>query len=152
VNPVKCCKLVVVFSGYAVILWIDLELITPFPLGLTFIHYVSSTLLESIYHEFDVLAKRRRVFKVEMIGDCYVAVCGLPDPRKEHAVMMSRFANDCMRTMHHMTEKLERELGPDTTDLGLRVGLHSGPVVAGYPTYTKATVDHRLGPNAQLLT
>ena len=30
------------------------------------------TLLESIYHEFDAIAKRRAVFKVETIGDCYV--------------------------------------------------------------------------------
>jgi class 3 adenylate cyclase len=51
-------------------------------------------LLESIYHEFDVLAKRRRVFKVEVVGDCYVAVCGLPDPRKNHSVVMAKFATD----------------------------------------------------------
>jgi hypothetical protein len=35
-------------------------------------------LLETIYHSFDKVAKHRRVFKVETIGDCYVAVCGLP--------------------------------------------------------------------------
>jgi hypothetical protein len=35
-------------------------------------------LLETIYHSFDEIAKHRRVFKVETIGDCYVAVCGLP--------------------------------------------------------------------------
>jgi hypothetical protein len=46
------------------------------------------TLLETIYYEFDQIAKRRRVFKVETIGDCYVAVCGLPEPRKDHAVVM----------------------------------------------------------------
>ena len=41
-------------------------------------------LLESVYHAFDRIAKKRRVFKVETIGDCYVAVVGLPDPRKNH--------------------------------------------------------------------
>jgi hypothetical protein len=46
------------------------------------------TLLETIYYEFDQIAKRRRVFKVETIGDCYVAVCGLPEPRKDNAVVM----------------------------------------------------------------
>jgi hypothetical protein len=35
-------------------------------------------LLETLYHCFDKIAKHRRVFKVETIGDCYVAVCGLP--------------------------------------------------------------------------
>jgi class 3 adenylate cyclase len=39
------------------------------------------TLLESVYHDFDMIAKRRSVFKVEVVGDCYVAVAGLPDPR-----------------------------------------------------------------------
>ena len=47
------------------------------------------TLLESIFHEFDQIAHRRRVFKVETVGDCYVAVAGLPDPRKDHATTMA---------------------------------------------------------------
>ncbi|KAG7374978.1 adenylate/guanylate cyclase [Nitzschia inconspicua] len=89
------------------------------------------TLLEGVYHDFDLIAKRRRVFKVEVVGDCYVAVAGLPDPRPDHAIVMAKFANDCLRKMHEVTKKLEVELGPDTTELGLRVGLHSGPVVAG---------------------
>lgn len=54
-------------------------------------------LLETIFHEFDRIAKRRRVFKVEVVGDCYVAVCGLPDPRTDHAVIMAKFAMDCVK-------------------------------------------------------
>jgi class 3 adenylate cyclase len=34
-------------------------------------------LLETVYNGFDNLAKQRKVFKVETVGDCYVAVCGL---------------------------------------------------------------------------
>jgi class 3 adenylate cyclase len=89
------------------------------------------TLLETIYRAFDEIAKRRRVFKVEVVGDCYVAVCGLPDARKDHYAVMCRFAQDCMSAMHVHTKELEVRLGPDTGDLSLRVGLHSGPVVAG---------------------
>ena len=37
-------------------------------------------LLETLFSSFDKLALRRRVFKVETIGDCYLAVCGLPEP------------------------------------------------------------------------
>ncbi len=37
-------------------------------------------LLETIYHSFDEIARKKKVFKVETIGDCYVAVTGLPDP------------------------------------------------------------------------
>ncbi|CAJ1939145.1 unnamed protein product [Cylindrotheca closterium] len=89
------------------------------------------TLLESLYHSFDQIARRRKVFKVETIGDCYVAVVGLPEPCKGHAVVMSRFANDCLIKMKKVVKALEVSLGPDTADLGLRVGLHSGPVTAG---------------------
>ena len=80
---------------------------------------------------FDEIAKKRRVFKVETIGDCYVAVTGLPDPRRDHAVAMCRFSRDCLNKMHALTKQLEVTLGPDTGDLDLRVGLHSGPVTAG---------------------
>lgn len=89
------------------------------------------TLLETLYAAFDEIAKRRRVFKVETVGDCYVAVTGLPDPNKQHAVAMCRFARECMFKMQSLTKKLEIQLGPDTGDLALRVGLHSGPVTGG---------------------
>jgi class 3 adenylate cyclase len=88
-------------------------------------------LLETIYKAFDEIAKRRGVFKVETVGDCYVAVTGLPTPRKDHALAMARFARDCMHRMHQLTRKLEVVLGPDTADLSMRFGLHSGPVTAG---------------------
>lgn len=65
------------------------------------------------------------------MGDCYVAAAGLPEPRNDHAVAMARFAKECMGKMSSLTQKLEVSLGPDTADLSLRVGLHSGPVTAG---------------------
>ena len=89
------------------------------------------TLLETVYRAFDRMAKQRRVFKVETIGDCYVAVAGCPDPMKNHAVVISRFALECMQTMDTLTKRLEVTLGPDTGDLAVRIGLHSGPVTAG---------------------
>lgn len=89
------------------------------------------TLLETLYHSFDEIARRRRVFKVETVGDCYVAVAGLPDPQKDHAVIMCRFARDCLLKVRILTKKLEVVLGPDTGDLAMRIGLHSGPVTAG---------------------
>lgn len=78
------------------------------------------TLLESLYHAFDQIAKRRKVFKVETIGDCYVAVAGLPEPRPDHATVMCRFANDCLKKVHVLTKKLMVVLGPDTEDLTMR--------------------------------
>lgn len=70
------------------------------------------TLLKAIYAEFDSIAKRRQVFKVEVVGDCYVAVAGLPDPRPDHALIMAKFARDCMYKMREVTHELEVKLGP----------------------------------------
>lgn len=44
----------------------------------------------------------------------YVAVCGLPDPRSDHAVAMCRFAHACMGRMQALVFRLEVILGPDT--------------------------------------
>ena len=89
------------------------------------------SLLETLYSAFDVVAKRLNVFKVETIGDCYVAVTGLPTPHKDHAVVMARFAYEIMQQMLELTKNLEITLGPGTSDLGVRIGLHSGAVTAG---------------------
>jgi len=88
-------------------------------------------LLENIYGAFDRIADRRGVFKVETIGDCYMAVTGLPNPIKDHAVVMARFARDCRDELNALTRSLEVSLGPETSDLTMRFGLHSGPVTAG---------------------
>lgn len=88
-------------------------------------------LLQSVYQAFDQIAKRRRVFKVETIGDSYVAVTGLPEAQPNHAVIMAKFAWDCLLKMGEVTKELEVSLGPDTGDLSMRLGLHSGAVTAG---------------------
>jgi class 3 adenylate cyclase len=88
-------------------------------------------LLETVYHAFDKIAARRRVFKVETIGDCYVAVAGLPHPQPDHALLMTKFAEDCIAKMRHITAILAKTMGADTASLILRVGLHSGCVTGG---------------------
>lgn len=60
-----------------------------------------------------------------------VAVAGLPDPQPEHALIMCKFAQKCLHKFNDLSKELELSLGPGTADLGLRVGLHSGPVTAG---------------------
>jgi class 3 adenylate cyclase len=56
-------------------------------------------LLEYVYGAFDQIVKRRRVYKVETVGDCYVAVSGIPDPRSDHAIIMARCAREFLITM-----------------------------------------------------
>ena len=81
--------------------------------------------METVYRAFDKEAKKRGVFKVETVGDCYVAVTGLPEPKDDHAIIMARFARDCMTRMNELSHQLEVTLGPDTGDLAMRFGLHS---------------------------
>ena len=68
---------------------------------------------------------------METIGDCYVAVTGLPKPQQDHAVIMAKFARDCMFKMRQVIHELKDVLGAGTETLELRVGLHSGAVTAG---------------------
>lgn len=88
------------------------------------------------------------VCRKQTVGDSYVAAAGVPHARQDHAVVMARFAHDCLHTVCRVTEELEARLGPDTSewkwrlveesrltscsgDLSMRFGLHSGPVTAG---------------------
>ena len=70
-----------------------------------------------VYHN-----RKRGIFKIETVGDCYVAAAGVPEARSDHAVAMARFASDCVANMATLTKQLEVELGPDTSALGIRVG------------------------------
>lgn len=88
-------------------------------------------LLENIFRTWDKLAYRHGVFKIETVGDCYVAVAGLPDKREDHVVAIAKFARDVVAEMGAQLRKLEMSLGPDTTHLSVRIGIHSGKVTAG---------------------
>ena len=88
-------------------------------------------LLETVWAAFDACANKLGVYKIETVGDCYVCVTGLPNANKDHAVIMTRFAYECLHQMSELTQQLEVSLGPGTTDLAMRFGLHSGPVTAG---------------------
>ncbi|CAJ1936439.1 unnamed protein product [Cylindrotheca closterium] len=86
-------------------------------------------LLETLYGAADKIANRMGVFKVETIGDCYVAVTGLPKPRDDHAIALARFSQKFLLKSRQVFLDLEDALG--TSKLDVRIGLHSGPVTAG---------------------
>lgn len=79
----------------------------------------------------DKAAKKLGVFKVETVGDCYVAATGIPEPQDNHAEIMVRFARSTLIRINTLTKSLEAQLGPGTSDLAMRFGIHSGPVTAG---------------------
>ena len=88
-------------------------------------------LLQTVYQTFDRLAAKHKVFKVETVGDCYLACTGIPNPQEKHATIMARFAWACLQAFSDLKGELETKLGPDTSDLGVRIGINSGPVTAG---------------------
>eukprot|EP00978_Attheya_sp_CCMP212_P020740 scaffold59750_cov62-Attheya_sp.AAC.1 len=60
-----------------------------------------------------------------------VAVAGVPYSRPDHAEVMTKFALKCLYAFNNLTNELELTLGPGTASLGMRFGLHSGPVTGG---------------------
>jgi hypothetical protein len=80
-------------------------------------------LLENAYSAFDAIASRRKVFKVETIGDCYVAVTGLPEVQPDHAVIMAKFAAECILKLRQVLIAMTDQYGSDTAVLSLRIGL-----------------------------
>ena len=88
-------------------------------------------LLDKFYSRLDKMANKSKILKVETIGDVYAAVAGLPQPLPEHGLVMARFAADCQNALALITDELAPTLGSGTKNLCLRIGLHSGPVMAG---------------------
>jgi hypothetical protein len=60
----------------------------------------------------------------------YVAVCGLPQKRQNHQIVMARFANDCLQALAPLLRKLERELGTSLKDIVLPMTVQSGATIS----------------------
>ena len=80
--------------------------------------------LDHLFSHFDGLAERYGLEKIKTIGDCYMVAAGVPTPRPDHARALAHMALDMLEAMGEDHEM--GELGLD-----LRVGINSGPVVAG---------------------
>jgi class 3 adenylate cyclase len=81
-------------------------------------------LLNAIFSAIDRLALRYGIEKIKTIGDAYMAVAGLPEPRDDHAQAIARLAL-AMRTAVNEVSQVYGE------DLKIRIGFHTGNVVAG---------------------
>jgi len=82
-------------------------------------------LLDRLFTSFDELVDRYEVEKIKTIGDCYMVAAGVPTQRPDHAHALARVALD-------MRECAKTCLANGTNHhLRLRVGINSGPVVAG---------------------
>ena len=81
-------------------------------------------MLNGIFSRFDDVAGELGIEKIKTIGDCYMAVCGLPQQYSDHTDRIARMALRMMKAI----EQYNHEKG---VNLQLRIGINSGPVVAG---------------------
>jgi class 3 adenylate cyclase len=80
--------------------------------------------LDRLFSQFDALVERHGLEKIKTIGDCYMAAAGVPNPRPDHARSAALLALE-MRDLV-ATSAVARQPAVE-----LRIGLNSGPVVAG---------------------
>lgn len=81
-------------------------------------------ILNGIFSMFDEVVDTLKLEKIKTIGDAYMVVSGLPDPRPDHAIVMARLALAMRRALDRFNR--ERDLS-----IEIRIGINSGPVVAG---------------------
>ncbi len=91
-------------------------------------------LLNTVFTTFDRLAARLRVEKVKTIGDSYMVVAGLPGPRPDHALVLAQMALA-------MLDQREELVGATGHSVDLRIGIDTGPVMAGVIGTTKFAYD-----------
>lgn len=91
-------------------------------------------LLDAMFSEFDRLCEERGIEKIKTVGDAYMAVAGLPLPHADHAAALAELALDMQRASTRLSDDWP-------TPIALRIGIASGPVVAGVIGQRKFTYD-----------
>ncbi len=105
----------------ASILFADVVGFTPMAAAMTPLQLVD--LLNEVFQCFDGLVEKYDLEKIKTIGDCYMVASGVPRPRPDHAVALVNLALDMRAVI------AERRFGG--RQLAFRIGINSGPVVAG---------------------
>ena len=108
--------------GSASILFADVVDFTPWSERLAPAQVVGY--LDRLFSHFDELAERHGLEKIKTIGDCYMVAAGVPTPRPDHAGALAAMALDMLAAM-----RSHEDVAP--LGLELRIGINSGPVVAG---------------------
>ncbi|MCB1178713.1 MAG: adenylate/guanylate cyclase domain-containing protein [Leptospiraceae bacterium] len=80
--------------------------------------------LNNIFSEFDTIAISHGLEKIKTIGDAYMAACGLPEPKKNHAEAVMQAAIEMLEFIKDY--KIDNE-----ESIKLRIGINTGSVVAG---------------------
>jgi adenylate cyclase len=81
-------------------------------------------LLNEVFSAFDILVEEHGLEKVKTFGDAYMVSCGIAPRRPDHAEASARLAVD-------MRKEIERRNRQDNSSMQLRIGICTGPVIAG---------------------
>lgn len=81
-------------------------------------------MLNEVFSQFDDLAEKHGLEKIKTIGDAYMVASGIPEPNENHAISIADMALD-------MIKLLNQKSGIFEESLEIRIGINSGPVVAG---------------------
>jgi guanylate cyclase len=105
----------------ASILFADVVNFTPMSAQMTATELVE--LLNEVFSHFDTLVEKYGLEKIKTVGDCYMVASGVPKPRADHAKALAAMALDIRTYTAHQTFRGRQ--------LAFRIGINSGPVVAG---------------------
>lgn len=105
----------------ASILFADVVNFTPLSATMTPIELVE--LFNEVFSLFDTLVEKYGLEKIKTIGDCYMVAAGIPRPRSDHAQVLTQLALDIRDCVSQREFRGRR--------LAFRIGVNSGPVVAG---------------------
>jgi len=114
------------------VLFADIVNFTPLSQGITPEAVVQ--LLDELFSAFDQLTRRQGLEKIKTIGDAYMVAGGLPDPRPDHAQAVADLALA-------IREEIARRSDPSGQPLQVRIGIDTGPVVAGVIGQDKFSYD-----------
>jgi len=92
-------------------------------------------ILNEYFTEFDKICEKYNVEKLKTIGDCYMAVSGVPSRNLSHCADMVLAAIECIEITKELSNR------KDYPDWQIRISIHSGPVIAGVVGIKKFAFD-----------
>jgi class 3 adenylate cyclase len=87
-------------------------------------------ILDGIFTQWDALVEKYKLQKIKTIGDCFMAAGGVPDRTVDHVERVIDFAMDMTAALHRYNETCQI-LKSRSLSLNIRIGINTGPVVAG---------------------
>jgi adenylate cyclase len=115
----------------ASVMFADMVNFTPMATRMTAVELVS--LLNTVFSHFDRLAQKHGLEKIKTVGDCFIVASGIPQPRTDHAQALVELALEIqayVRTHRFGDQKVN-----------FRIGINSGPLVAGVIGQRKISYD-----------